>query len=180
MQSLGKYNERNKYLLCAIYLFSKNAWVVPLKDKKGVSIVNAFQKIISEGRKPNKAWVDQGREFYNNSFKDFLKINNIERYSTFNKYVTSDSYAECNEDWNKKTPKFKIGDHVRNSKYGNIFAKGYAPNCLKDVFVVSRIKNTVAWIYMISDLNSELQKSSQENFRIEKVLKRKGEKLYVK
>ena len=54
------------------------------KIQKGVSIVNAFQKIISEGRKPNKIWVDQGSEFYNNSFKDFLKINNIEMYSTYN------------------------------------------------------------------------------------------------
>ena len=60
-------------------------WVVPLKDKKGTSNVNAFKKIISKGRKPNKIWVDQGSEFYNNSFKDFLKINNIEMYSTYNK-----------------------------------------------------------------------------------------------
>ena len=77
MQSLSKYNKGNKYLLCAIDLFSKYAWVVPIKDKKGTSIVNAFQKIISEGRKPNKIWVDQGSEFYDNSFKVFLKINNI-------------------------------------------------------------------------------------------------------
>ena len=55
-----------------------------IKDKKGTSIVNAFQKIISRGRKPNKIWVDQGSEFYNNSFKDFLKINNIQMYSTDN------------------------------------------------------------------------------------------------
>ena len=82
MQSLSKYNKGNKYLLCAIYLFSKYAWVVPLKDKKGTSMVNAFQKIISGGRKPNKRWVDQGNQFYNNSFKDFLKINNTELYST--------------------------------------------------------------------------------------------------
>ena len=84
MQSLSRYNKRIKYLLCAIDLFSKYAWVVPIKDKKGTSIVNAFQKIISEGRKPNKIWVDQGSEFYNKSFTDFLKINNIEMYSTFN------------------------------------------------------------------------------------------------
>ena len=76
MESLSKYNKRIKYLLCAIDLFSKYASVVPLKDK---SIVNAFQKIISEGRKPNKIWF-----LYNNSFKDFLKINNIEMYSTYN------------------------------------------------------------------------------------------------
>ena len=57
--------------------------VIPLKDKKGTSIVNAFQKIISKERKPNKICVDQGSELYNQSFKDFLKINNIEMYSTF-------------------------------------------------------------------------------------------------
>ena len=84
MQSLSKYNKGIKYLLCAIDLFSKYAWVIPIKDKKGASIVNAFKKIISEGRKPNKIWVDQGSEFYNNSFKDFLKINNIEMYSRYN------------------------------------------------------------------------------------------------
>ena len=71
-------------MLRAIDLFSKYAWVFPLKDKRGISIVNAFQKIISKGRKPNKIWVDQGSEFYNKSFKDFLKINNIEMYSTYN------------------------------------------------------------------------------------------------
>ena len=59
--------------MCAIDLFSKYAWVVPLKDKRGISTVNAFQKIISKGRKPNKIWVDQSREFYNNSFNRFLK-----------------------------------------------------------------------------------------------------------
>ena len=72
MQSLSKYNKGNKYLLCATDLFSKYAWV------------NAFQKIISEGRKPNKIWVDQGSKFYNNSFIDFLKINNTEMYLTYN------------------------------------------------------------------------------------------------
>ena len=84
MQSLSKYNKGNKYLLCAIDIFSKYVWVIPIKDKKGTSIVNAFKKIISEGRKPNKIWVDQGSEFYNSSFRDFLKINNIEMYSTYN------------------------------------------------------------------------------------------------
>ena len=59
-------------------MISKYAWVVPIKSKKGTSIAKAFKKIISEGRKPNKIWVDQGSEFYNNTFKDFLKINNIE------------------------------------------------------------------------------------------------------
>ena len=86
MQSLSKYNKGTKYLLCAIDLFSKNLfWVVPLKDKRGISIVNAFQNILdSSNRKPNKIWVDQGREFYKKLFKGFLKINNTEMYSTYN------------------------------------------------------------------------------------------------
>ena len=77
MQSLHKYNKGIKYLLCAIDLFRKYVWVVPLKDKRGISIVNAFQKIISK-RKPNRIWVDQGGEFYSKLFKRFLKINNNE------------------------------------------------------------------------------------------------------
>ena len=76
MQSLSKYNKGIKYLLCAIDLFSKYAWVVPIKDKKGVSIVDAFKKTLKESnRKPNKIWVDKRSEFYNNSFKKWLKDN---------------------------------------------------------------------------------------------------------
>ena len=72
-QSLSKKNKGIKYLLCAIDLFSKYAFVVPLKDKKGISIVNAFNKIIKQSnRKPNKIWVDQGGEFYNHVFKKWL------------------------------------------------------------------------------------------------------------
>ena len=84
MKSLSKYNKGIRYLLCAIDLFSKYAWVVPLKDKKGTSIVIVFQKITSEGRKPNKIWVYRGSEFYNNFFKELLKTSNIEMYSTYN------------------------------------------------------------------------------------------------
>ena len=103
--------------------------------------------------------------------------------------ITPDFYAEYNEDSNEKDSSFKIGDHVRISKYKNIFAKGYAPNWSEEVFVVSKIKNTVPWTYVINDLNGEeitgsfyekeLQKTGQEKLRIEKVLKRKGDKLYV-
>ena len=84
MPSLSKYNKGIKYLLCAIDIFSKYAWVVPLKDKRAISIVNAFPKIISEVRKPNKIWVDEGGQFYNKLFKRFLKINGIGMYSTYN------------------------------------------------------------------------------------------------
>ena len=68
---------------------------------------------------------------------------------------TSDSYAEHNEDSNIAKPKFKVGDHVRISKYKNIFAKGYAQNCSDEVFLVSKIKDKVPWTYVISDLNGE-------------------------
>ena len=82
IQLISKYNKGIKYLLCAIDLFSKYAFVVPLKDKKAVSIVNAFQSILgSSKRKPNKICVDQGSEFYNNHFKKWLKDNSIEMYS---------------------------------------------------------------------------------------------------
>ena len=71
--------------MCVIDIFSKYAWVFPLKDKKGIIITNAFQKILKESnRKPNKIWVDKGSEFYNNSFKKWLKDNDIEMYSIHN------------------------------------------------------------------------------------------------
>ena len=104
--------------------------------------------------------------------------------------ITSDSYAEYNENFNKKEPKFKVGYHVKISKYKNIFAKGYASNWSEEVFVVSGIKNAALWTYAINDLNGkkitesfyekELQKTCQENLRIQKVHKRKCDKLYVK
>ena len=106
MQSLSKYNKGINYLLCVLDLFSKYAWLIPIKDKKGTSIVNAFKKILSDSnRKPNKIWVDQGSEFYNKSFKDFLKTNNIEMYSTYNegKSVVAERFI--------KTLKNKIFKH---------------------------------------------------------------------
>ena len=99
--------------------------------------------------------------------------------------VKSDSFAEYNEESNEKDPKFKAGDHVRN-----IFAKGYALNWSEEIFIVKRITNTVPWTYVISDLNGEeiigsfyekeLQKPNQNEFRIEKVIKKKRNISYVK
>ena len=106
--------------------------------------------------------------------------------------VTPDSYAEYNEDSNKKDHKFKVGDHVRISKYKSIFPKGYIQNWSEELFVFSKIKNTssVDISSVISDLNGEpstgsfygkkIQKANQEQFWIQKVLKRKGDKLYFK
>ena len=208
MQSLSKYNKEIKYLLCAFDLFNKYAWVIPIQDKKGTSIINAFKKRISEGRKPNNKWVNQGSEFYNNSFKDFLKMNNIETYSTCNKansivterfirtlknkifkHVTAiskniyfnvlddivnkynstthrtikmksicvmdDSYFEYNKYFNKKDHKFKVDDYVRISKYKNKFPERNTQNWSEEVFVVSKIKNTIPWTYVVNDLNDE-------------------------
>ena len=85
MQSLSRNNKGIKYILCVIDLYSKYAFVVPLKDKKGISIVNAFNKILKQSeRKPNKIWIDQGGEFYNNVFKKWLSDNDIIMHSTYN------------------------------------------------------------------------------------------------
>ena len=84
MQLISNFNKGFRFLLCVVDIFSKYAWVVPLKDKKGVSIVNAFQKILGDSnRKPNKIWVDKRSEFYNISFKKCLKDNDIEMYSIY-------------------------------------------------------------------------------------------------
>ena len=109
--------------------FSKYAWVVPIKDKRRISIVNAFQKIISKGRKPNKIWVDQGGEFYNKLFKRFLKINNTEMYSTYNegKSVVADRFI--------RTLKNKILKHM------TAVSKNIYVDVLDDI--VNKYNNTV-------------------------------------
>ena len=104
---------------------------------------------------------------YNNTVHKTIKMKPID--------VTGDSYAKYNENSNKKDPKFKIGDHVRISKYKNTIAKGYAPNWSDEAFVVSKIKNAIPWTYVISDLNGEeitgsfyekeLQKANQNKIR---------------
>ena len=89
---------------------------------------------------------------YNDTVQRTIKMKTIE--------VTDDYYVEYNENSmelhsNKKDPKFKVGDHVRISKYKNFFAKGYTPNLSEKVFVINKIKNTVPWIYVINDFNGE-------------------------
>ena len=108
MQSLNRKNKGIKYLLCAIDVFSKYAFVIPLKDKKGISIVNVFNKIIKQSnRKPNKIWVDQGGEFYNNVFEKWLSYNDINMYSTYNegKSVVAERFI--------RTLKNKLYKHMR-------------------------------------------------------------------
>ena len=191
-------------------------------------------------RRLKKIWADKGSEFYNNSFKKWLKNNNVEMYLIHNegksvaverfiktlktkiyKYMTSmsknvyieklddivnkynntchrrikmkpvdvkdNTYIDFNKEVNDKDPKFKVGDYVKLSKYKTIFAKGYTPNWSEEVFVVKKVRNTVPWTYVINDLmgeeiigtfyEKELQKTNQKEFRIKKVIKRKGERL---
>ena len=133
------------------------------------------------------------KKVYFDVLDDIVNKYNNTVYKTIKKkpiIVTDDSFVEYNEESNKKDPKFKVGDHVRISKYKNIFAKGYSPNWSEEDFVINKIKNTIPWTYVINDLNSEeitggfyekeLQKTNQKKFRIQKILKRKGDKLYVK
>ena len=85
MESTSKFNKKIRFLLCVIDIFSKYAWVLPFKDKKGVTIISAFQKILNHSmRKPSKMWVDKGSKFCNNSFKKQLKDNDIEMYPISN------------------------------------------------------------------------------------------------
>ena len=83
MESLSFKNKNVKYLLCIIDIFTKYAWVKPVKDKKGQTVLNAFIEIVNESNgKPNKLWVDQGGEFYNRFMQEWLDINDILMYST--------------------------------------------------------------------------------------------------
>ena len=104
--------------------------------------------------------------------------------------IKDNTYINIGKEVNDNDPKFKVGDHVRISKYKSSFAKSYTPNRFEEIFVIKKIKNTVSWTYVINDLNSEeiigtfyeneLQRTNQQEFRIEKVIKKKGDKLYVK
>ena len=119
---------------------------------------------------------------YNNKYHTSIKMKPVD--------VMDNTYIDFKKEINDKDPKFKVGDHVRISKYKNIFAKGYMPNWSEEIFVIKKIKNTVPWTYIISDLNDEeiigtfyekeLQGANQQEFRIEKIIKRKENKLYVK
>ena len=129
MQSLSKQNKGIKYHLCAIDLYRKYEFVIPLKDKKGISITNAINKIIKQSnRKPNKIWVDQGGEFNNNNFKKSLSNNSIIMYSTYNegKSVVAERFIRT----------------IKNKFYKHMTASG--KNVYYDVLddVVNKYNNT--------------------------------------
>ena len=118
---------------------------------------------------------------YNNTYHRTIKMKPID--------VKRSIYIDFNKENKKDGPKFKIGD-VRVLKYENVFSEGYVPNFSEEVFVIAKFKNIVPWTYVITDLKQEeivgifyekeLQKTNQKQFKVEKVLKRKGDQLYVK
>ena len=109
---------------------------------------------------------------YNHTYHSSIKMKPID--------VKSSTYIDFDKNNNKEDPKFEVGDHVKISKYKNIFAKGFVPNCSEEVFLITKVENTVPWTYVISDLNGEeifgtfyekeLQKTNQKEFRIESVM----------
>ena len=186
MQIISKFNKRNHFLLCVIDIFSKYAWVIPLKDKTGITINSVFPTVLNKSAfKTKKLWVNKGSELYNKSMKSWLEKNDIENGSTHNKekslvgerlirtlknktykHMTSISknmytdildvmVNEYNNTYHRtikvkptdgkdntyintydKDLKFQVSDHVRISRYKNIFAKGYTPNWSEEVFVM--------------------------------------------
>ena len=223
--SLSKYNNNYKFILTVIDIFTKYAWAIPLKNKSGLSIINGFKTILSEGRKPKKLWVDRGSEFYNKTFKSLLKeygtgkaASGIELYSTYSdlkavfierfnrtllhiinkpmfingdgnwvnilndavvtynnnihstinmtpveasnkpdkvKYYISETASQINS--TKATPKFKVGDYVRNVDKRNIFSKGYTSNWNRELlFKVNEVLKTHPTTYKIEDINGAI------------------------
>ena len=104
-------------------------------------------------------------EKYNSTYHTSIKMKPVD--------VKDNTYIDFKKEVNDKNPKFKVGDHVRISKYKNIFAKGYMPNWSEEVFIIKKIKNTVPWKYVLNDLNgeniigtfyeNELQKANQNS-----------------
>ena len=116
---------------------------------------------------------------YNNAYHRAIKMKPID--------LKSSTYIDSSKEINDEDPKFKIVDIVRISKFKNIFAKSYVPNWSDEIFVIRKVKNTVPWTQVVSDLKGEeivgrfhkkeSQKSNQKEFRVEKVTERKGNKL---
>ena len=121
-------------------------------------------------------------EEYNNTYHASIRMKPVD--------VKDNTYIDFRKEINNRDPQFKFGDHVRISKCKNIFTKGYMPNWSEEMFIIRKIKNTVPWTYVINDLSgeeiigifyeNELQDTKQNEFRIEKVIKKKGDKSYVK
>ena len=222
--SLSKDNKNCKFILTVIDIFTKYAWAIPLMNQSGLSITNGFKTILSEGRKPEKLWVDRGSEFYNKTFKSLLKeygtgkaasgisetTSQIELYSTYSDLkavfierfnrkllhiINKPMFINGDGNWvnilndavvtysnniystinmkpvdasnnpdkvkyyvnsTKATPKFNVGDYVRNVDKRNIFSKGYTSNWNRELFKVNEVLKTHPPTYKIEDINGEI------------------------
>ena len=166
-------------LKCTGYIMKENLLV--LKDRTLKTKIYKYMTAISKN-----VYIDKLNDMvneYNNTYHKTVKMKPVD--------VKDNTYIDLKKEVNDRDPKLKVGDHVRVSKYNkNIFAKRCTPNWFEEVFVIKKNKNTVPWTYVINDLNGEetirtfyekqLQKTNQQEFRIEKVIKKKGDKLYVK
>ena len=161
-------------------------------NNKGKSVV-AERFIRTLKNKIYKYMTLISKNVYIDKLDDIVKDYNITYHKSIKMKpvdVKDNTYINVKKEVNDKNPKFEVGDHVRISKYKNIFTKRYMPNWSEEIFIIKKIKNTVPWTYVINDLNgeeiigtfyeNELQKTDQKEFRIEKVLKEKTDKLYVK
>ena len=175
-----------------------NFTIVPLimvKDNyiEMYSIHNERKSVVAERfirtlkAKIYKYMTSISKNVYNDKLEDIVNEHNNPYHRTIKMksvYVKDNTYIDSMELHPIKDPKFKVGDHVRTSKYKNIFAKGYTPNWSEEVFVIKKVKNTIPWAYVIIELNGEEiigtfyekepQKNNQQEFRIEKVIKKKG------
>ena len=195
-ENLIKYGQTKEanfiIILFKKWLQDNNIVMYSTNNSKGKSVI-AERFIRTLNNKICKYMTAISKYVYINKLDDIVKEYN-NKYHTSIKMkpvdVKDNTYIDFKKEINDKNPKFKVGDHVRISKYKNIFAKGYAPNWSEEIFVIKKVKNTVPWTYVINDLNgeeiigtfyeNELQKTKQNEFRIEKVIKRKGDELYVK
>ena len=203
-------------------IFSKYGWIVPLKNKSGVAVTDAFSEIFKEGRKPKYLWIDRGKEFYNKNLQDLFKKYNIELYSTeneekssvcwrWNRTIKTKMYKQFTINKNtvyvdilpkilakynntrhssikmippKSPPKFSVNDIVRRTKYiRKTFDQSYTPDWTKEVFIIDKTQYKDPITYKIRDQNDEeikgsfyetrqIQKTDQNIYRIEKVIKR--------
>lgn len=247
----AKQNKNFKYILTVIDVFSKFAWAVPVKNKTGLVVTQAMEKIITPGSAPKNLHTDMGKEFFNSNFQKIMQLYKINHYSTYStkkaaiaerfnrtlknkmwkrfsfngSYKWLDLLPELVDEYNhtvhrtigmkpidvdkaaehrlqktvfstkielpSRRPKFKIGDHVRISKYKSVFEKGYTPNWTSEIFKIRKVQLTDPYSYLLEDntgneivggfYETEIQKVMYPDLiLIEKIIRKKGNKVYVK
>uniref|UniRef100_A0A6V7KMA4 Chromo domain-containing protein n=2 Tax=Bracon brevicornis TaxID=1563983 RepID=A0A6V7KMA4_9HYME len=204
-------NKGYKYLLTVIDIFSKYAWAIPTKSKTGPEVTSAMKVVLKDSRIPKKLHVDRAKMWktfsiqgtykwidiidelvadYNNTKHRTIKMKPRDVTLKNEKYLLRHIYGKFEANGTKNV-KFKVGDHVRISKYKTVFEKGYTPNWTTEIFKIIKIQNTNPTTYSLEDGNKERVEGAfyQEElakvkypdvFLVEKVLKRKGNKEFVK